>query len=71
MQNNCAEKIKGMIAYPCCPKNKVMVYTSARGRVSVKCPKCGKFIIFDYDNMTAEIGEVARGATHRFMKVNT
>lgn len=68
ISGSCAEKIKGMISYPCCPKNKVMAYASARGRVSTKCPNCGKFVVFDYDLMTAEIGEPARGATHRFKK---
>ena len=66
INSSCAEKIKGMISYPCCPKNKEMAYESARGRVSSKCPNCGKFVVFDYDLMTAEIGEPARGATHRF-----
>ena len=26
INGSCAEEIKGMISYPCCPKHKVMAY---------------------------------------------
>ena len=30
---------------------------SAHGRASHPCPNCGKFVEFDYDNLTAKINE--------------
>lgn len=30
-----------------------MVYMSGKGRVSDKCPRCGKFALFDLDEMEA------------------
>ena len=63
---NCAEKIKGQIPYPCCPKEKAMAYESSHGPASYKCPHCGKFAIFDFDEMKAYPTQAARGASHRF-----
>lgn len=55
--------VKGMIPYPCCPKEKVIVYLDAHGQVSNKCPRCGKFARFDYDRMTATEVSACRGAS--------
>lgn len=63
---NTAEKIKGQIPYPCCPKEKAMAFDSSHGRASYKCPRCGKFAIFDFDEMKAYPAQPARGASHRF-----
>lgn len=62
---NTAEKIKGQIPYPCCPKEKAMAFDSSHGRASYKCPRCGKFAIFDFDEMKAYPAQPARGASHR------
>lgn len=43
-----------------------MVYADAHGRVSNKCPKCGRFAVFDYDEMCAEPGKPCRGAADQF-----
>ena len=61
-----AEKLKGQIPYPCCPREKIMAYESSHGRTSSKCPKCGKFAIFDYDEMKSYPTVAAKGAAHRF-----
>lgn len=53
------------IALPCCPREKVMVYPGAHGRTSVKCPNCGKYILIDVDEQTAEINTACRGASKR------
>ncbi len=45
------EQVKGYITFPCCASEKKMVYASGRGRVSDKCPRCGKFAMFDLDRM--------------------
>lgn len=66
MVETCAEKLRGMIPYPCCGKEKAMVFDSAHGQASYKCPKCGRFATFDFDSMTAMPGEAKKGATHRF-----
>ena len=53
------------IPYPCCPKEKVVVFPGAHGCSSIKCPNCGKYALFDYDNLTAKPGKVCRGAGKR------
>ena len=69
-KKKCATKtasvLKGRIPYHCCPKESMMVYVGTRGRASVKCPKCGKFVEFDYDSMTSKPGEAIRGASNYF-----
>ena len=62
---NLAYKLKGMISFPCCKKEKIMAYEGSSGRCSIKCPRCGRYAIFDYDKMEAEQGETLRGASHR------
>ena len=62
--SDCA--VKGMIPYPCCPKETVMVYLNAHGQVSNKCPRCGKFARFDYDRMTATAVKAYRGASQKY-----
>lgn len=62
------ESIKGMILYPCGCGRKALVYESARGRVSVPCPRCGKYALFDYDHMTASICGAAKGAIHKLQQ---
>lgn len=63
---NTAEELKGQIPFPCCPKEKAMAYESSHGRVSLKCPRCGRFAIFDFDKMTAHLSGAAKGASHKF-----
>ena len=68
MTGSCVEQFRAMIPYPCCPQHKAGVEMSAHGRASHPCPNCGKFIEFDYDNLTAKIVKPFRGAAHRFYK---
>ncbi|MDO4977889.1 MAG: hypothetical protein Q4E53_11575 [Eubacteriales bacterium] len=56
-------KVRGNIPYPCCPKEKNVVYEGAKGKNSSKCPRCGRFILFDYDQMTAAVIGQVKGAT--------
>lgn len=65
-----AEKLKGLISFPCCPKEKAMAYESSHGRISLKCPKCGRFVIFDLDKMTAYMSRAIKGASHKFKSEN-
>ncbi len=53
------------IPYPCCPKEKVVIFPGAHGCASNKCPNCGKYALFDYDNLTAKPGKACRGASNR------
>ncbi len=53
------------ISYPCCPKEKVVIFPGAHGYASNKCPNCGKYALFDYDNLTAKPGKACRGASNR------
>ena len=55
MTGSCVEQFRDMIPYPCCPQYKAGVEMSAHGRASHPCPNCGKFVEFDYDNLTAKI----------------
>ncbi len=61
-------RVKGMIPYPCCPKETVIVFLDAHGQVSNKCPRCGKFARFDYDRMTATAARAFRGASRIYKK---
>lgn len=63
---NTAEKLKGQIPFPCCPKEKAIAYESSHGRASYKCPRCGKFAIFDFDKMEAYPTRAVKGASHKF-----
>ena len=56
------DELKGLIPFPCCPQEKVFVYESSRGRASSRCPRCRKFVLFDYGSMTARIVRPIRGA---------
>lgn len=60
-----ASTLKGYISYPCCPKEKAMVWSSCHGRASYKCPKCGRFAMFDFDAMTAVQTNAARGVVSK------
>ena len=53
------------IPYPCCPKEKAVVFPGAHGCASYKCPNCGKYAVFDYDSLTSKPGKVCRGASKR------
>lgn len=66
MVESIAEELKGMIPYPCCPKEKIMPYVSAKGIISNKCPRCGKFALFNLDTMKSWQAEPQRGAAHKF-----
>ena len=57
------ERLKGIILFPCCHREKVLVYELSRGRTSNKCPRCGEYAIFDYDHMTAERATAKRSIT--------
>ena len=58
--------VKGMISYPCCPKETVIVFLNAHGQASIKCPKCGKCARFDYDRMAATAFRAYRGASQMY-----
>lgn len=68
MAGSCAEQLKGMIKYPCCPKKKAAVEYNAHGCATHQCPNCGKFVEFNYDDMTAKVVNAFRGATNKFTK---
>lgn len=55
---------KGFIKCPFC-QDKAMVRKNAHGQASHRC-KCGKYLLFDYDNMTAKPAAPIRGATKFF-----
>lgn len=59
------EHIKGMIPFPCCPHEKILVYEGSKGCTSNKCPRCGKMAVFNFDHMTAAAAAPIRGAVHK------
>lgn len=65
------KKIKGFIAYPCCPKETVIVYEIERGSFSCKCPRCGKFVLFNTTTMTSEICPPLKGVKVKFRRIKT
>ena len=56
------EKIKGAIRCPVCKKEKVIAYEGASGKASVRCHKCGRYLLVDWDKMTAQENEACKGA---------
>ena len=65
-----AEDAGLLIPYPCCPKEKAVVFPGAHGFASYKCPNCGKYAMFDFDSLTSKPGRVCRGAGKRSRAVN-
>ena len=65
MIDTSAEKMKGMVPFPCCRGEKVIAYENSSGCSSIKCPRCGKFALFDFDAMMAVPSSAARGAAHK------
>lgn len=57
-------KYKGYIECPCCGA-KTFVEKGAHGRVSTQC-KCKKYLVFDYDAMTAVPAKAVRGLSQYF-----
>lgn len=70
MISDLAYKVKGIISFPCCIKEKIVVYEGTYGISSNKCPRCGKYAIFDYENMTSKRAETVKGVSHRFTRNN-
>ena len=60
------DQIKGIIQFPCCPKQTAVVSQDAHGRISVQCANCGKYLLIDNDRMTATVTKPCKGATARF-----
>ena len=51
---NATFEMKGIIKFPCCGKERIMVYSGSSGQCAVKCPNCGKTSIFNFKEMTAK-----------------
>ena len=68
MEGNLEKEIKGVIPFPCCKKEKIIVYVGTEGKSSNKCPKCGKYAVFDFDKMVSRPTDAARGVSHQFAK---
>ena len=60
------DQIKGIIQFPCCPKQTAVVSRDAHGRVSVQCANCGRFLLLDNDRMTATVTKPCKGAKALF-----
>ena len=43
-----AEKVTGYISFPCCKKQKKILYGYPTGQVSDMCPRCKKKAMFDW-----------------------
>ena len=45
-----AEKVTGYIPFPCCKKQKKVLFGHPTGQVSDACPRCKKIAMFDLDS---------------------
>lgn len=54
-------EVKGIIKFPCCTTEKIVVYKNSSGHGAIKCPRCGRFSVFNFDEMTAETVDEKRG----------
>jgi hypothetical protein len=67
---NLAHRIKGYIECPHGCGEKDFVYEGSSGFVSHKCSRCGRYAMYDLDNMSAEKSKPQRGAL-KLLKDNT
>lgn len=52
---NLAWEVKGTIQLPCyCKKGQITAYKGIKGKCAMRCPGCGRYVLVDYDKMTAE-----------------
>lgn len=58
------QESNGVMRFPCCPKEKIVYSETDKGWISVKCPNCGKFVVFYIGNNRAEIQGPIRGITN-------
>ena len=56
------EKVKGVIPCPICKKGKVIAYESASGKSSVGCHNCGRYLLVDWDKLTAVENKACKNA---------
>lgn len=63
-------ELLGSIEFPCC-KASMLVYEGTGARVSVGCPVCGKFTLFDTGQMTAKTIRPVKGAKRRKLKIGS
>lgn len=54
-------KKKGIIKFPCCTEEEIVVCINATGYIVNKCPRCNKQVLFNLDDMTAKIYETPKG----------
>ena len=46
-------EVAGRIRCPVCAGSELVVFGGARGYISLRCPNCNRFVLYDLDNMTA------------------
>ena len=63
MGTSCGDNNFAIFTYPCCPKEKLLFGPGMGGWASVKCPNCGKFILFDFSRGSSSVVKARRGAT--------
>lgn len=52
---NLSWEVKGTIHLPCyCKKGQITAYKGIKGKCAMKCPRCGYYVLVDYDEMTAK-----------------
>lgn len=57
-------EIKGVIKFPCCEAEEIVVYKGSSGECAIKCPNCGCMSIFSFDRMTTRtISEMRKNIT--------
>ena len=54
------------ISFPCCPKEKLIVFEGTdKGGVSLKCPRCNRYVRFDFEHMEGKVFHAIKGATYK------
>ena len=62
------QKSNGIMRFPCCPKEKIVYSETDKGWISVKCPNCGKFVVFYIGNNRAEAAHRRAGVWIKELK---
>ena len=46
-------EVAGRIKCPVCAGSELVVFVGARGYISLRCPNCNRFVLYDLESMTA------------------
>lgn len=63
-----SDELIACIPCPACSKERMMVFAreKVKAKVSVRCHKCGRLIVFNLDEMSAKLTKPLKGGVNKF-----